>query len=130
LQPGGERSCEVAQTLLDQRSQTLAQMVARRVVPGGPIVFSVQVGANATVTEPLRLVMEAQTALTLPFRRCLPRGCFAETQFSEAELGTLLRGAEPARLEFADGEGQPVAIPASLRGLAGSLQALRTADRN
>jgi invasion protein IalB len=120
----------VAQTVLDQRGQTLAQMVARRVVPGGPINFSVQVGANAIVAQPLRLVVDSQALLTLPFRRCLPRGCFAESQFGETELSSLLRSPEPARLEFADGEGQPVAIPASLRGLAGSLEAMGTADRN
>jgi hypothetical protein len=35
------------------------------------------------------------------------------------------RRAEAAKLEFRDGDGQAVSIPASLRGLAASIDALR-----
>jgi invasion protein IalB len=130
LPPGGaERSCEVAQTVLDGRGQTLAQIIARRAAGNGGMQLSVQVGGSATVAEPLRLAVETQAVLTLRFRRCLPRGCFAEVQPTEMELGALLPRTEPIRLEFTDGDGQPVSIPASLRGLAASLDALRAADR-
>lgn len=124
-----ERSCEVAQIVQDARGQTLAQMIARRAAANGGILLSVQVGTNATVVEPLRLAVEGQAGLSLPFRRCLPRGCFAEAQPPEAELNALARRTEPARLEFADGDGQPVAIPASLRGLSSALEALRAGER-
>ena len=126
---GGERACEAAQTVLDQRGQVLAQIAARQPSPAGGITLVVQVGTNATVSEPLRLSVEGQAVLTLSFRRCLPRGCFAETQPGEDELGALLRRTEPAQIEFVDSDGQAVAIPASLRGLSASLDALWAADR-
>jgi invasion protein IalB len=85
------------------------------------------VGTNATVAEPLRLGMENEAGLTFAFRRCLPRGCFADAQPAPAEIAALLPRAEPARIEFRDGEGQSVTIPVSLRGLATSLEALRVA---
>jgi invasion protein IalB len=128
---GGELSCEVAQTILDQRGQALAQVTVRRAgaTPSARLAVSVQVGASATVAEPLRLTIEDQPALTLPFRRCLPRGCFAEALQSDAELGGLARRAEAAKLEFRDGDGQAAVIPASLRGLAASVDAPRSAER-
>jgi invasion protein IalB len=124
---GTGRSCEVAQTVLDGRGQVLAQLTGRLSGPAGAVALVVQVGTNATVAEPLRLGVETEAGLTLHFRRCLPRGCFAESQPALAEIAALLPRTEPARVEFRDGEGQPVTIPVSLRGLAASLDALRMA---
>lgn len=126
---GSELSCEVVQTILDQRGQTMAQITARRAAPPAQIALSIQVGTNATVAEPLRLSVEDQPVLTLSFRRCLPRGCFAEMLPSDAELGTLIRRTDTAKLEYRDGDGQALSIPVSLRGLANSLTALRSAER-
>jgi invasion protein IalB len=123
----GGRRCEIAHTVTDQRGQTLALLVARRAAPTGPVLLTAQVGTNVTVTEPLRLSVDEQAGVTLPFRRCVARGCFAESQLSDAELGALSRG-EAARMEFRDADGQAVGLSASLRGLAPSLEALRTAD--
>ena len=126
---GAGRSCEVAQTELDGRGQVLAQITARPAGPAGAITLTVQVGTNATVAEPLRLGVENEAGLALPFRRCLPRGCFAEAQPNAAEFAALLAWTEPARIELRDGGGQSVTIPVSLRGLAASLDALQAAER-
>ncbi|MBV1795702.1 invasion associated locus B family protein [Siccirubricoccus sp. G192] len=132
LPPGTEEgTCEVTQTILDQRGQSLAHITMRRTTPPAQssISISVQVGTSTTVTEPLRLSMEGQPALMLAFRRCLPRGCFAETQPSDAELGSLTHRAGPAKLEYHDGDGQVLSLPISLRGLANALGALRSPER-
>jgi invasion protein IalB len=129
LADGAERACEAAQTVFDQRGLVLAQIAARQAGPAGAIMLAVQVGTNATVSEPLRFGVENEGGLALAFRRCLPRGCFAEGQPPAAELAALLPRTEPARIEFRDGENRPVTIPVSLRGLATSLDALRAAQR-
>lgn len=129
LSNGGERLCEVAQTIQDGRSQVLALLTARRGTPGGPITFMAQLGPNATVTEPARLVIEDQAVLNFAFRRCMPRGCFAEVQVPDAEASTVARRTDAARLDYRDAEGALISIPVSLRGLAPSLEALRRAEQ-
>ena len=129
LSNGGERVCEVAQTIQDGRSQVLALLTARRGTPDGRITFTAQVGPNATVTEPARLVIEDQAALSFAFRRCMPRGCFAEVQLPDTEATTVARRNDAAKLDFRDSEGTLVSIPVSLRGLAPSLDALRRAEQ-
>lgn len=124
----GERACEVAQTIQDGRSQVLALMTARRGTTDGRVTFTAQVGTNATVTEPVRLVIENQAALSLAFRRCMPRGCFAEVQMPDTEASTLARRSDAAKLDYQDADGTLVSIPVSLRGLAPSLDALRRAE--
>ena len=49
--------------------------------------------SNIAVSDPMRLLVEDQPALILAFHRCFPRGCFAEGQLSEGDVGTLARGA-------------------------------------
>lgn len=128
LSNAGERGCEVAQTIQDGRGQILALLTARRGTPEGQIVFTAQVGINIAVTDPARLLIEDQAALSLAFRRCVQRGCFAEAQLSENEARTLARRNDAAKLDYRDADGTPVSIPVSLRGLAPSLEALKRAE--
>ena len=116
----------MAQTVLDGRGQALAQLTARGVALG-QVALTAQVGINIAVSEPMRLLVEDQPALILAFRRCFPRGCFAEGQLPEGDVGTLARRAEAAKLDFRDAEGNTVSVPVSLRGLAPALEALRAA---
>ncbi|MCR0981200.1 invasion associated locus B family protein [Roseomonas populi] len=127
---GIERRCEVSQTLVNPQGQPLVQLVARRDAAAGSVTFSAQVGVNVTVSEAARLTPEGQPGLTLPFARCLPRGCFAEVALPEAALPGLARAAETARLEFRNAEGGAVAFAVSLRGLATALDALQSAERS
>lgn len=126
LPAGGERRCEVAQTIQDQRGQPLAYLTARGVAPG-QVVVMIQVGTNITVTEPARLMLDDQPALALAFRRCTPRGCFASAQLPQNETAALARRTEAAKLDFRDAEGQVASFPISLRGLAAALDALHAA---
>lgn len=128
LSNGGERRCEVAQTIQDGRGQVLALLTAQRGTPEGQMAFTAQVGMNTTVGEPMRLLIEDQAVLTLAFRRCMPRGCFAEARLPEGEARALARRNDAAKLDYRDADGAPVSIPVSLRGLAPSLEALKRAE--
>jgi len=127
LAASNERSCEVAQTVQDQRGQLLTHVTVRRAAAGEWII-SAQVGTNITVGEPLRILFDEQAALAFPFRRCLPRGCFAEVSLAKSEAVLLARRAETARLEYINAEGRPVMIPTSFRGLAAALDALQATE--
>jgi invasion protein IalB len=125
----GERSCEVAQTIQDARGQLLAHITARRAPAGGQMLLTVQVGTNIAIPEPVRLMIDEQAALNLAFRRCLPRGCFAELQLPDSDAVSFAQRAEAARFDYRGADGASLSIPVSLRGLAPSLEALKVADR-
>jgi invasion protein IalB len=119
----------VTQTLANPQGQPLVHLAARRDASVGSVLLSVQVGVNVAVSEPARLAAEGQTGLTLPFARCLPRGCFAEIAQPEADISGLARAVEAARLEYRNADGNAVSVPVSLRGLAAALDALRSTER-
>jgi invasion protein IalB len=125
----GERSCEVAQTIQDARGQLLAHITARRASTGGQMLLTVQVGTNIAIPEPVRLMIDEQAALNLAFRRCLPRGCFAELQIPDSDILNFAQRAEAGRFDYRSADGAALSIPVSLRGLAPSLEALKVADR-
>ncbi|WP_255430371.1 invasion associated locus B family protein [Roseomonas sp. 18066] len=129
LPVGSQRSCEVAQTIQDTRAQILAQVTARRSLPGALLLLTVQVGAHITIGDPIRLMADEQAALALAFRRCMPRGCFAEVALPDGEVIAFAQRAEAARVEYTNAEGATLSIPVSLRGLAASLEALQAAER-
>jgi invasion protein IalB len=123
-----ERGCELTHSIQDARGQLLALLTARRGTPEGQLTFTAQVGANTSVAEPARFVIEDQAALSLAFRRCMPRGCFATVQLAENEAFALGRRNDAAKLEYRDADGTPISIPVSLRGLTSSLEALKRAE--
>lgn len=129
LKAAGERFCEVAQTIQDTQGAVLAQVTARRATPGGPLLLTVQVGTNIAIPEPVRMMADEQAALNLAFRRCLPRGCFAELQLPDGDAIAFAQRAEAARLDYRSADGTALSIPISLRGLAASLEALKVAER-
>jgi invasion protein IalB len=125
----GERACEVAQTIQDTRGQLLAHLTVRRPTPAGPLMLTVQVGTNITIAEPVRFMVEEQAALNLAFRRCLPRGCFAELELPDSAAIAFAQRAEAVRFDYRGADGSSLSIPVSLRGLAPSIEALKVAER-
>ncbi|MBR0655108.1 invasion associated locus B family protein [Plastoroseomonas arctica] len=116
------RSCEMAQTMADQRQQPVAVVAFAR---GTPLRIVVQVPVNIAVAEPARLTVEP--ALVLPFRSCVPQGCFAELALSDAAVVTRMRARAAdasARLEWRDPAGTQQMVPVSFRGFSDALDAL------
>lgn len=125
------RACEVTQTVLDQRGQPIAQLALGRPPGNARLALVAQLPVNAAVDQAARLLPgdAGQPVLTLPFRNCQPRGCFAQSEPTDAELGTMRRRAEPLRLEYQDAARSAVALPVSLRGLTAALDALEREGR-
>jgi invasion protein IalB len=116
------RTCEMAQTMADQRQQPVAVVALAR---GAPLRLVVQVPVNIAVAEPVRLTVEP--ALVLPFRSCTPQGCFAELALADAAVVTRLRARAadaPTRLEWRDPSGAQQTVPVSFRGFSDALDAL------
>ena len=126
------RLCEMAQTTQDQRQQPVAVLAIGRTAKGEPLRLVAQVPVNLQVGQPAKLVLDipnrpAEAPLTVAFRNCMPRGCFAELELrDEAVLRRLrARPAEAAgRLEWKDAAGGDASIPVSFRGFTAPLDAL------
>ncbi len=127
-QASGLRECDVVQTLaLQGQAQPIALIAVTRPVRGQPLQVSVQVPVSTNLTNVLRLTGDGRDALLveLPWQRCIPAGCFAETQLrDEAVLRRLRARTEPGRIEFRDGANQEIQWPFSVRGLGPALDAL------
>ncbi|MBL6457643.1 invasion associated locus B family protein [Belnapia sp. T6] len=125
------RLCEMAQTTQDQRQQPVAVLAIGRVAKGEPLRLVAQVPVNVQVGQPARMVLDTparqEPALTLPFRSCNPRGCFAEFDLRDEAVLRRLRSRAadaPARLEWRDATGAEAAIPVSFRGFSAAYDAL------
>ena len=99
------RNCEIIQTLVQQgKPQPIAIYLAK-----APQVTMAD--ANSRV-------------LQLTWRRCLPRGCFADLSLNTDMHKTLRSATEPARLTFQNAGYRDVTLPVSLSGLPQALDAL------
>jgi invasion protein IalB len=86
-----------------------------------------QVPVNLAVAQPARLMLDAEAAATLPFRSCLPLGCFSELDMRDDVLLRRLRARaadQPGRVEWTLANGTQVALPVSLRGFTAAFEAL------
>lgn len=116
------RSCEMAQTTADQRQQPVAVVALAR---GTPPRLVIQVPVNIAVVEPARLTLDPP--LVLPFRSCVPQGCFAELALGDAAVMARLRtraADAPTRLEWRDPSGAQQGVPVSFRGFSDAFDAL------
>jgi invasion protein IalB len=121
-------ACELLQTVVAEGQGPIARLALARLSAGQPLKLAVALPLHASFATAPRVTMgdASATAVELVWRRCLPQGCFADGDLSEAVLRQWRAPAAPAagRLLFQDGTGRPVTLPVSLRGLAGALEAL------
>jgi invasion protein IalB len=127
--PGG-RLCEITQTRLNQQQQPVAVLAIGRTSRTEPMRLVAQVPVTSLVAEPVRLNLEGDPGLTIPFRYCSanPAGCFAEIELRDEAVLRRMRGRtpeQPGKLEFKTPSGQDVAIPVSFRGFGAALEALQ-----
>lgn len=121
---GAARSCELHQTLQDQRGQPVAQFAVGRAARNQPMRLVILIPVNVTTTAPLRLNLDdGGTPLPVTLRACGPRGCVADAELNAAAI-TRIRGREaPGRLEYRDAANAELNLPFSPRGFGQALDA-------
>jgi invasion protein IalB len=62
----------------DQQRQVSVTVAVGRLAADQPWKLVAQVPVNLAVAQPARLMLDAEAAATLPFRTCLPLGCFGD----------------------------------------------------
>lgn len=121
------RICEVAQVLQAQGQQApIAQIALGRLANGEPVRVTAVMPVSVSFPSSVQIVMGEKDAkpLDLPWRRCLPTGCFAEAAPGDDVLKQWRKAGEPGRILFKDAVGRDLALPLSARGLDQALDAL------
>lgn len=127
------RICEIVQTVNAEiaggqgagQRQTVMQVALGRIEPAAPWRLTVVLPNNVDLTGPAKVEPSTGAALvTLAWQRCVPIGCFASLDLTEAVLGQLRSQAEPGRVAFKDGAGREAQIALSFRGFVQAVDAL------
>jgi invasion protein IalB len=126
--PGSATSCEVAQTLHVQGQGPIAE-IAFGIPPGKDSSAGMRVVVvlpnNVTFAGPVLMsIDEKDKPIELTYRRCLPTGCFADTDARDDILARWRAQAGRGRLAFKDGANRDIVLPFSFRGLAQALDAM------
>ena len=121
------RVCEVAQVLQAQGQQApLAQVALGRLANGEPVRITAVMPASVSFPSSVQIFMGEKDAkpVDLPWRRCLPTGCFADVVPGDDVLKQWRKATDQGRILFKDAAGRELGLPLSSRGLDQALDAL------
>lgn len=122
---GGEKRCELTQTIIIQGQPNPIAMIAfGRDKAGEPLRIVVQLPVNVTFEGGVRAALADGAGADLAFRRCTPVGCFADARLDEATVGQFSRQTSPGRIKFKDAAEREVSLPISLKGVSMAIEAL------
>jgi len=121
------RICEVALVLQAQGQQApIAQIAIGRIANNEPLRVTAVMPVSVTFPSSVQIVIGEKDAkpLDLPWRRCIPTGCFADATPGDDMLKQWRKAGEAGRIQFKDAAGRDLALPLSIRGLDPALDAL------
>jgi invasion protein IalB len=121
------RVCEVSHTIQVQgQAGPIAQVAIGRLKSADPLRVTVVLPVNVSFPGAVQIATDEKNvkALDLPWRRCLPTGCFADNALSDEALARWRSLRQPGRILFKDASERELTIPLSLRGLGQAFDAL------
>jgi invasion protein IalB len=125
-----QKVCEIVQTIQagaqGQPQQPIAQLAFGRLKPSDPWRATAHLPINILLPSVVKFATGEKDArpAELPWRRCIPSGCFADAAVSDAQWRSLRGQSENGSLEFTDAVNRPVKLPISFRGFAQAVDAL------
>jgi invasion protein IalB len=122
-----QRVCEVAQTVIIQGQQApVAEVAIGRIKKADPLRITIVLPVNVTFPSAPRVYSDAKDTegLELMWKRCLPNGCFADTNPKDEIIRAWRGSRTPGRIETRDAFGRNVVVTISFRGLSQALDAL------
>ena len=125
--PQPARNCELVQTFsINSQKAPIAQIAIGKPRPEMPMQLTVVVSNNVSFPSNVKISVDEKdrAPLDVPWARCLPTGCFANTPLNDV-FQTKWSGLETrGRLVFKAGNEQEVVMPISFKGLKSALEAL------
>jgi invasion protein IalB len=121
------RLCEVIQSLtLQGQTNPFLQIALGRVSPKEPTKLTVVLPNNISFPSVVRFSIDDKdtSPIDLAWRRCLPGGCYADSDLKDEQIDRWKQQSEKGQLQFEDAAGRKVTLPFSFRGLTQSIDAL------
>jgi invasion protein IalB len=123
--PPPVKTCDMEQLA---QMQGQANPISRVAIPlpakGQPTRLIIQVPVNVSLATAVKISAENRDHLTVPFRRCVPAGCFADTEIKEEEIKRFRAETAAGKLLYKDAAERDVAIPVSFKGFGQAFDAL------
>jgi invasion protein IalB len=124
-----QKICEIVQSILaapeGKPKQTVSQLAFGRIKSTDPWRVTAHVPVNILFPSVVKFAADEKVKpMELPWRRCIPSGCFADAPMSDAQFWALGKQTEKGFLEFTDAINRPVKFPVSFRGFAQAVEAL------
>jgi invasion protein IalB len=123
--PPVQKACEMQQVAMMQGQANPISLIAISVpAKGQPTRLVVQLPVNVSLPTPVRITADNKDHLTVAFHRCVPQGCFADTEIKDEEIKRLRAETQPGKLFYKDAAERDVAIPISFKGFGQAFDAL------
>lgn len=122
-----QRICEAVQTVqLPSQQAAVAQIAFGHASSKDPLKLVVVLPVDVWFPSTVKLAAGDKDAgsVELPWRRCLPVGCFAESASSDDASKRWRGESGQGRIVYKNGLNRDVTLPVSFRGLAQALDAL------
>ncbi len=122
-----QRVCEVAQVLQAQGATGLRWRRSRSAaLRRRPLRVTAVMPVSVSFPSSVQIALGEKDAqpLDLPWRRCLPTGCFADAVLPDEAAKLWRKANEAGRIVFRDAAGRDLVLPLSTRGLDPALDAL------
>ncbi len=128
IQPGPpqQKICDMAQMA---QMQGQANPVSRVGIPkpakGEAVKLIIQLPVNVWLPTGVKLQADDKDpGVVVPFKRCVPAGCFAELDLKDDLMKKFRAAAQPWKMHFKDAAERDAAIPLSLKGFGQAYDAL------
>jgi invasion protein IalB len=128
IQPGPppEKNCEIAQLAqVSGQQNPISRVAIGRPVNAEPVKLLIQLPVNVSLAVGVKVQTDDKDpGLLVPFRRCIPAGCFAEVELREDILKRFRTSIEAGKMTFKDSAERDVVIPLSFKGFDQAYDAL------
>jgi invasion protein IalB len=128
IQPGPppQKACEIAQLAqVAGQPNPISRVAIGRPVNAEAVRLQIQLPVNVSFVVGVKVQTDDKDpGLLVPFRRCVPAGCFAEADLHEDSLKRFRASIEPGKMTFKDAGEHDTVIPLSFKGFDQAYEAL------
>jgi invasion protein IalB len=128
IQPGPplQKSCEIAQLAqVSGQPNPISRVAIGRPANAEAAKLLIQLPVNVSFAVGVKVQTDDKDpGLLVPFRRCVPAGCFAEAELREDILKRFRASSDAGKMTFKDAAEREVIIPLSFKGFGQAYEAL------
>jgi len=121
-----QKTCDMEQLA---QMQGQANPISRIAIPlpvkGQDTKLIVQLPVNVSLAGGVKIEVDPKDrGVIIPFTRCVPAGCLAETALKEEDMRRFRAEMQPGKMLYKNAADQPVTIPLSFKGFGQAFDAL------